>query len=47
MYGAMVPDVKAVQLSALDHDNDTDDLVETEESFPKIVKPEPEQEDEE
>lgn len=46
LYGSMVPDMKAVQLSALDHDNDTDDLVETEVSMPKLVEPTPEQDEE-
>jgi hypothetical protein len=35
LYGSMAPDL--VQLSALDHDNDTDDLVETSAEVPKPV----------
>jgi hypothetical protein len=44
MYGAMTPEL--VQVSALDHDNDTDDLVETVADMPKPV-PQEEPEDEE
>ena len=45
MYGSMAPDL--VQLSALDHDNDTDDLVETNADMPKPVVDEEAAEDEE
>ena len=46
MYGSMAPDL--LQLSSLDHDNDTDDLVETMAEEPKPVpKEEPADESEE
>jgi len=44
----MVPDMKNVQLSALDHDNDTDDLVETADQMPTpvpVAEPQPEDEE--
>lgn len=44
MYGSMTPEL--VQVSALDHDNDTDDLVETVAEMPKPV-PQEQPEDEE
>lgn len=43
MYGSMAPDL--LQLSSLDHDNDTDDLVETIADMPKPVPQEEPAED--
>ena len=45
LYGSMAPDL--VQLSALDHDNDTDDLLETNADMPKPVVEEETAEDQE
>lgn len=46
LYGSLAPDL--VQLSALDHDNDTDDLLETNADMPKpVVEEEPAEDQEE
>jgi len=45
LYGSMAPDL--VQLSALDHENDTDDLVETVAEMPKPAVEEQPADDEE
>lgn len=43
MYGSMAPDF--LQLSAYDHENDTDDLLETQADIPRVVVQESQNDD--